>query len=126
MYDNDRCFGIDKDWISPIRYPSTTKTTMSGSMDTTQDNPLYWRTILQSAGGGPNYNYPVCTELRNKYMDYVNDYTNKYLNTSTFNTYKNKFHYKDSASGGNMSFSDYASAMTTQRDDCFASEGRSK
>ena len=120
MYDNDRCFGIREGWeITPNRYPSTTKTTMDMEMSTTQDNPLYWRTILKQSPA-----YPYVEEYRNKYLDYVEEYASKYLNVEYYNAYKNSFHYLDNTSGNNMSFNDYASSMLTQMEYCFRSEGR--
>ena len=121
MYDNDRCFGIREGWaVTPNRYPSTTKTTMDMDMNSVQDMPLYWRTILKG-----NSAYPCITEYRNKYFDYVEEYATKYLNVEYFNAYKNSFHYKDNVySSSNWSFSDYANSMLTKMQECFASEGR--
>ena len=120
MYDNDRCFGINEGWpVTPIRYPSTTKTTMNMEMTTLQENPLYWRTILSG-----NTNFPCVEEYRNKYFDYVEEYATKYLNVEYYNAYKNSFHYLDNVYGDNRSFSSYASSMLSQMEACFAAENR--
>lgn len=120
MYDNDRCFGITEGWpITPIRYPSTTKTTMDMEMSTLQVNPLYWRTILSGSG-----DYPCVDEYRNKYFDYVEEYASKYLNVEYYNAYKDSFHYLDDVYGDNISFSSYASRMLSQMEACFAAENR--
>jgi len=115
-YDNDRCFGIKKDWAIDTEYTTyyTTKINSRGDRPW-NENKLLWRTIINETSSDVNYsdNYPVITEWQNTYKQLVKEYALKYLDVAKFQEFTNKFEYanKDISNPGseNITFAQYAS-----------------
>ena len=108
-YDNDRVFGILKDW--PID-TSTMKKDSDRLEGTASGNgcgvPLIRRLIVPGST-----TRPIIEEYYEKYCEYCVEYANKYLDGSKFEKYTNQFYYssKDITGGSdNMSFSTYANS----------------
>ena len=114
-YDNDRCFGILKDWnIDTSNVPCTT-TKRVGANREWNENPLLWRLII-SENSSVSYsdNYPVISEYKTQYEKYCAEYATKYLNVEKYENFTNQFYYsnKDISNPGvdNMTFETYAKA----------------
>lgn len=112
-YDNDRCFGILKDWdadTSNIPFYSTKHVDRSWI-----DNSLLWRTIVTESTDEVNYSddYPMIDSVREAYYNYCKEFAPKYLSKDKFQTFTNQFAWsnKDISKGGenNLSFETYAS-----------------
>lgn len=111
-YDNDRCFGILKDWEKNTSdIPCTTTKDVERNWI---ENKLIWRTLINENDQGVNYSndYPVIEEVQQAYRAYCVEFANKYLLEAKFEAFTNEFLYadKDYSSGGanNMTFETYA------------------
>ena len=118
MFDNDRCFGITQDWYVNTwsRWPTTSKTSLwveGGDMRSTQENPLYIRTIVSS----DNERWPLVQEYQERYVQYVNEFANRYMNASTYNAFVSDFYMTDSVWGDNVNINDYFSGILGQIND---------
>ena len=112
-YDNDRCFGIKKDWEIDMSYtgPSSWDNAykIGGGWEGQCEPHLLWRTILNLSQNS----YPVVSSWRQTYLEYCSTYANKYLSNSKFQSFTNGFALapnKNISIGGsvNVSFTSYA------------------
>ena len=106
-YDNDRVFGILRDWPIDTSHIEPDYLNAKGSNDEWCDVPLLQRTIIP----GSNNSWPMIQEYHSLYLEKCYEYANKYLDEDKFQEFTNQFYYssKDiSEANGNMSFVEYA------------------
>ena len=109
-YDNDRCLGILCGWAKDI-------------MNVAYDNPNCWGEsnfnqcplVLRLLTGGSNNTHKVHNESKAKFLNYCREFANKYLVTSKFEEYTNRFVYAPNhdishTDGVNDTFDTYARA----------------
>lgn len=117
-YDDDRCFGILKDWpvdMSTLPADSTRMQGKSANQNGNKywlDNPLLWRIVCQDSS---HSTYPMVESFHERFCDYVSEFANKYLDVSLFKEFTNKFynapgHDITYAGEGNQTFEEYASS----------------
>lgn len=118
-YDHDRTMGVTLGGagLMPSKRLSTTKCTGYGGDDTYQINPLFYRTCIISDlndnnPGNKSKAYPVMTNSLQYLKKYLLEIkSSNYFTSTTFNSYVNKFPFKNGSSsdssGGNNSFDEY-------------------
>lgn len=114
-YDDDRCFGIHKDWPVDMSSLPADSSRMQG-MSYNQggkvwlNNPLLWRIVCEDSS---HNDYPLVKEFNETYRSYVQQFANKYLDANLFKTFTEGFYYapsKDITNAGNdnITFAQYA------------------
>lgn len=106
-YDNDRVFGILKDWPIDTSNIDPDYVYAAGSNDEWCYVPLLQRTIIP----GSNNSWPIIEEYHSLYIEKCYEYAEKYLDEEKFEEFSNQFYYSSKYYGsykGNMSFRDYA------------------
>lgn len=114
-YDDDRCFGILKDWPVDMSELPCDSSRMQG-MSYNQNGkvwlnvPLLWRIVCEDSS---RPQYPMVEAFHELYCSYVATFANKYLDPQLFQEFTNEFYYapsKDINNPGsdNMSFTTYA------------------
>lgn len=90
-YDNDRVFGVWKDWhpenFDASRYANSSRNVMYNRIT----NPLYWRTLIKGQS-----DYEPCKEWQDKYLEYCLEFGEKYLDSAVFKAFTEKFYYAKS------------------------------
>ena len=106
-YDNDRVFGIKKDWPIDTSNQEMCSDRLTGTATNDgQGTPLVRRTIVPGSK-----TRPIIEEYQNIYKDYCREFAAKYLNVERFKEYTSSFYYSSKTideTGENMSFKDYA------------------
>ena len=107
-YDNDRVFGILRDWPIDTSYIGPDYLNAKGSNDEWCDVPLLQRTIIP----GSNNSWAIIEEYHSLYLEKCYEYAYKYLDEDKFQEFTNQFYYSSKnidAGNDNMSFAEYAS-----------------
>ena len=114
-YDDDRCFGILKDWPVDMSTLPADSTRMGG-MSFNQggkvwiNNPLLWRIVCEDTS---HQDYPLVEAFNELYKTYVEEFATKYLDVDLFRSFTEGFYYAPSkdinnAGDSNMTFATYA------------------
>ena len=114
-YDDDRCFGIHKDWPVDMSTLPADSSRMQG-MSYNQggkvwlNNPLLWRIVCEDSS---YKDYPLVKSFNDLYRSYVVEFANKYLDAELFKSFTDGFYYapsKDINNAGqdNITFANYA------------------
>ena len=120
-YDDDRVFGILNTWPVDMSTLPCDSTRMQGmsyvyGKKVWVSNPLFWKLIINESDNSVDYSdkWPVIQEYQERYIQYVKEFANKYLDVNRFQQFTNKFVNAQSKNievvhGNNQRFSYYAS-----------------
>ncbi len=106
-YDNDRVFGILKDWPIDTSRQACDSDRLNGTASGGGCSMPIVRRLLVSGSSSR----PVISEYQTKFKKYCKDFANKYLNEEKFKAFTNQFYYSSKVidnSNSNMSFKEYA------------------
>ena len=105
-YDNDRVFGILKDWPIDTSLQEMNSDRLQGTI--TENGcgfPLVRRLLVSGSSSRP-----VISEYQNQYFEYCKQYAATYLSVEKFQNYTNQFYFSSKniiSSNENMSFETY-------------------
>lgn len=106
-YDNDRVFGIMKDWPIDTSTQSYSSDRLSGTVTSDGCGMPIVRRLLVSG----STSRPIIASYQKQYESYCKEFANKYLDAKKFKEFTDQFYYSSKIidnSNSNLSFNDYA------------------